>query len=107
MSYLGEWERTLTMCSALDGLAIAFREVGLGNPSYPLPRSWRLANATAVPYTGRRSHGRYFRRPSGKRQALIEGARAVPPDAWDDLHFSHRFSKNWKRHRRTQWHDAV
>lgn len=84
---------------------IAFRSVGLGTPTYPLPRGWRLANATAIPYTGKRGHGSYFRSPSGKRRALIEGARAVPPDAYDDIHFAHKFSRNWKRHRKVQWRD--
>ena len=30
----------------------------------------------------------YFRRPRGRKQALIAGVRhgAVPPDEWDDIH---------------------
>ena len=67
---------------------------------------WRLANRWAVPNTGRRHHGHCFRRPRGAIQALREGARSVPPDAWDDLQFAHGWSKNWKRHRKTQWRSA-
>lgn len=75
-------------------------------------RSWRLANRFAVPHTGRRSGGHYFRRPRniGVKRATVaddgtlRGAK-VPPDSWDDVSFSHRFARNWKRHRKTQWHE--
>lgn len=69
------------------------------------PRCWRLANRWAVPHTGRRSGGHYFRRPRGKLQALANDARSVPPDSWDDIHFSTRGDRNWKQHRKTQWHE--
>lgn len=69
-----------------------------------VPRCWRLANRWAVPHTGRRSGGHYFRRPRGKLQALANDARSVPPDSYDDIHIAALGSRNWKRHRKTQWH---
>lgn len=37
--------------------------------------------------TIRRVPHSYFRRPRGRKQALIQGARkkAIPPDSWDDI----------------------
>lgn len=97
----------MTGIEHLYRLVIAYREVGLGNPTYPLTRGWRLANALAIPRTGRRGNCHYFRHPRGKRQALIEGARAIPPSSWDDIQISTRYGRNWKRHRKTQWHESV
>jgi hypothetical protein len=75
-------------------------------------RGWRLANVLAVPRTGRRSNGHYYRRPRniGVKRAVVaddgtlRGAK-VPPSSWDDITIEAARSRNWKRHRLTQWHD--
>ena len=76
-------------------------------------QSWRLANQTAAPRTGRGRHGHYHRRPRniGVRRFLVgelgslRGV-AVPPNAWDDLKIAANRNRNWKRHRLTQWRAA-
>ena len=76
-------------------------------------QSWRLANQTAVPRTGRFRKGHHHRRPRniGVRRFLVGELGSlrgvtVPPNAWDDLMISANRNRNWKRHRLTQWRDA-
>lgn len=73
----------------------------------PLPR-WDLANANAVPGTGRRTYGNGFRRPRniGAKRSLLAvfgtlRGIAVPPSNWDDIARSQ--DRNWKRFRVTRW----
>lgn len=40
--------------------------------------------------TVRRKAFRSFRHPKGRRQALIRGARSLPPSERDDLHIASR-----------------
>lgn len=72
-------------------------------------RGWRLANAFAVPGTGRRHPGSWLRSPRhvGVRRATDVGlcrASDVPPSDWDDIEVQANRSRNWKRHRHTQYH---
>lgn len=73
-------------------------------------RGLQLANVFAVPRTGVKHHGHYFRRPrnvSIKRAliAVFGGLRGVkfPPNAYDDIAIAAITDRTWKRHRRTQW----
>lgn len=74
-----------------------------------------------VPFTGKRPAGRHyfrhFRHMNAYRGAatfIEEGevpvrAKRSPaslPNVWDDCAISARRNKSWKRHRRTQWHEA-
>lgn len=72
---------------------------------------WKLANATAIPGTGKRaSFTRFFRRPrngSIKRAIVAAGGslrgETVPPSSWDDI--ARRPQRSWKEHRRYRWKD--
>lgn len=77
-------------------------------------RGYRLANAGAVPRTGRR-HRRYcwIRRPRHigiLRTIAADGGHVhgenAPPTNYDDIAIAANRSRNWKRHRRTQWHEG-
>lgn len=75
----------------------------------PTPR-WSLANACAVPGTGRRHHGHWFRRPRNVavKRALLSAFGTlrgvpVPPDSWQDIRVKAMRNRNWKRHRLTRW----
>lgn len=70
----------------------------------------------AVPYTGKRRGGRYFRRlgtVGARRQAqCVDAEEPAPraarnatniPNSWDDYAIAAREDRSWKRHRRTQW----
>lgn len=76
-----------------------------------MTNGWRLANQRAVPFTGVRAHGHWWRRPrhvAVLRAAVDGGLRAgtVPPTDHDDLSIAALSSRNWKRHRRTQYRSA-
>ena len=43
--------------------------------------------------TNKKYMGNCFRRPRGKRQALIAGARAIPPDSYDDVGYDNQIYK--------------
>ncbi len=82
----------------------------MSHPKTISRRGWALANAFAIPGTGRFGTGHYFRRPhniSVKRGLLavfdhLKGVK-VPPDNYDDLHVTARSDRNWKRFRKTRW----
>ena len=78
-------------------------------PQITAPR-WTLANVNAIPGTGRKSHGHWFRYPrniSVKRaiMAMVDSLRGVrvPPDSYDDISIAAHGDRNWKRHRLTKW----
>ena len=45
-----------------------------------------------------------FRSPRGRKQALIRGDRAVPPDAWDDIPIGDEAMRPWGIARRLLEH---
>lgn len=73
-------------------------------------RGLYLANAFAVPGTGRSHHWHFFRAPrnASVKRALVaicgdlRGLK-VPPNDHDDIHIAAIADRTWKRHRRTQW----
>jgi hypothetical protein len=71
-----------------------------------------MANPFAIPGTGKRVHGRYFRRPQNvsiKRQILAAAGslrgEKVPPFSGDDIPIRAKADRTWKRHRVTQWRE--
>jgi len=48
--------------------------------------------------TNRNAAGyRWLRRPAGAKPAKQQGARAVPPTAWDDIHIGNEATKQARR----------
>ena len=50
----------------------------------------KLQEETAVSRTIRRKAFRPFRHPKGRRQAMVRGARSLPPSERDDIHHASR-----------------
>ena len=70
-----------------------------------------------IPYTGKRSGYRYYRRPKGmaayredagridyrNEDVKPKGKIKLPPNAWDDIGRASYFDRNWKAFRKTRW----
>ena len=74
------------------------------------PPRWTLANACAVPHTGRKARGHWYRRPrnAATKRSLVAACGSlrgekVPPSSWDDI--PRRPQRTWKEHRRYRWRD--
>jgi CRISPR/Cas system endoribonuclease Cas6 (RAMP superfamily) len=77
-------------------------------------RGLYIANRLAVPGTGKRASGHFFRYPRnvGVKRALLgiwgtlRGV-SVPPNAYDDIAIAAARHRSWKRHRQTQWRIGI
>ena len=73
---------------------------------------WTLANAGAVPGTGRHTLYKWFlRRPrnAATKRAIVGASGSmkgekIPPSSWDDI--KRRSQRTWKEHRRYRWKDT-
>lgn len=75
---------------------------------------WTLANRWAVPGTGCRHRGRWYRSPHNiavKRglEAIFGTLKGVtyPPNNYDDIARACAYDRNWKRFRKTRWKETV